>query len=104
MKKISVQELAQIIKSKKEFVLIDVREDYEFELGHIDCIHIPMDDVPTKAQELDCNKETYLLCQSGKRAEVVANFLEVNFGFTNIGFVEGGIAAYANEIDQSIEV
>lgn len=104
MKDISVQELALALKKNQSIVLIDVREDYEFNFGHLDCLHIPMSEIPERAKELDNIKETYILCKSGNRASAVANFLRTNFGFSNIGAVTGGIEAYANKIDHSIKV
>ncbi|SRR5690554_4669789 len=104
MRDISVQELAVALKQNKSFTLLDVRENYEFKIGHIACVHIPMDEIPKRATELDCEKETYVMCKTGKRAAAVANFLNVNFNFSKIGIVIGGVEAYANEIDQSIEV
>ncbi|HLV42318.1 MAG TPA: rhodanese-like domain-containing protein [Brumimicrobium sp.] len=104
MKDISVQELAKVLKENKSFTLLDVRENYEYKIGHLQCVHIPMDEVPTRANELDCEKETYVMCKTGKRAAAVANFLNTNHNFLNIGIVIGGVEAYANEIDQSIEV
>ncbi|RYM34675.1 rhodanese-like domain-containing protein [Brumimicrobium glaciale] len=104
MKDISVQQLAAALKQNKTFILLDVRENYEFKIGHIACVHIPMDEIPKRASELDCQKETYVMCRSGKRAAAVANFLNTNHNFSNIGIVIGGVEAYANEIDQSIEV
>lgn len=104
MRDISVQELAVALKQNKSFTLLDVRENYEFKIGHIACVHIPMDEIPKRATELDCEKETYVMCRTGKRAAAVANFLNVNFNFSKIGIVIGGVEAYANEIDQSIEV
>ena len=104
MKDISVQELAAALKQNKTIILLDVREHYEYRIGHLKCIHIPMDEIPARASELDCEKETYVMCKTGKRAAAVANFLNTNFNFSKIGIVIGGVEAYANEIDQSIEV
>lgn len=104
MKDITVQELAEALKQDFTFTLLDVRENYEYKIGHIKCIHIPMAEIPARASELDCEKETYVMCRSGKRAAAVANFLNTNYNFSNIGIVIGGVEAYANEIDQSIEV
>src|SRR5690554_3650262 len=98
MKDITVQELASALKEKKSFTLLDVRENYEYKIGHLQCVHIPMDEIQAR------EKETYVMCKTGKRAAAVANFLCTNFNFTNIGIVIGGVEAYANEIDQSIEV
>jgi adenylyltransferase/sulfurtransferase len=104
MKDITVQELALAFNQNLTFTLLDVRENYEFKIGHLQCVHIPMDEVPARASELDCEKQTYVMCKTGKRAAAVANFLNTNHNFSKIGIVIGGVEAYANEIDQSIEV
>lgn len=104
MKEITVQELATALKQDESFTLLDVREDYEYKIGHIKCVHIPMDEIPNRANELDHSKTTYVMCRTGKRAAAVANFLATNHDFKNIGIVIGGVEAYANEIDQSIDV
>lgn len=104
MKDISVQEFSQKLKENTDIVILDVRENYEYELGHLDCLHIPMADIPLQASSLDCKKETYVLCKTGKRAAAVANYLATNFNFSNIFVVIGGVETYANEIDQSIQV
>src|SRR5690554_42578 len=104
MKDITVQELASALKENKSFTLLDVRENYEYKNGHLQCIHIPMDEIPARINELDCEKETYVMCKTGKRAAAVANYLNKNHNFLNIKAVIGGVEAYANEIDQSIEV
>ena len=104
MRRISVQELSDVLKGSNDFIIIDVREDYEYNIGHIQCIHIPMSVIPERVNELNCERETYVMCKSGNRAASVANFLEVNFNFSNIGVVIGGIEAYANEIDPTLEI
>lgn len=106
MKDITVQELAEALKGNQTFTLLDVREDYEFEYGHLNCpcVHIPMGDLANRIHELDKEREIYVMCKSGSRAAAVANFLKLNFGFTKTAMVIGGVEAYANEIDQTIKV
>lgn len=106
MKDITVQELAEAIKNKATFTLLDVREDYEYDFGRIknNCIHIPMGEIADRIKEVDNTKEVYVMCQSGSRASAVANFLKANYGFLKIAIVIGGVEAYANEIDQSIKI
>ncbi|WP_165851339.1 rhodanese-like domain-containing protein [Brumimicrobium aurantiacum] len=104
MKEITAQELAHAIENKESFTLLDVREPYEYEIGHLDCTHIPMGEIPSRANELDNTKTTYVICRSGKRAEAIANFLCANHDFRDIAIITGGVTAYAEEVDQSIEV
>lgn len=106
MREITVQELAEALQNNPCFTLVDVREDYEYDLGHLECkcIHIPMGEIENRIHELDNRKETIIMCKSGSRAAAVANFMHVNYDFEDIGFIIGGVEAYANEIDNSIEV
>lgn len=104
MKEITAQELANAIEKKETFTLLDIREPYEYEIGHLDCTHIPMGDIPSRANELENTKTTYVICRSGKRAEAIANFLCANHNFKDIAVVAGGMTAYVEEIDHSIEV
>lgn len=105
MKEITVQELADALKQNVSFTLLDVREPYEYEVCHIDdCMHIPMGEIPSRIQEIDNSKEVYVMCQSGVRASAVANFLKTNYGFSKIAIVIGGVNAYIEEIDQSINI
>lgn len=106
MKEITVEQLAEAFKEERAVTIIDIREDYEFNVGHLkgNVLHIPMDEVENHIEELDNDAETYILCRSGKRASALANYLCTNFNFPNMGYVVGGISAYAEKIDHSIEV
>lgn len=106
MKEITVNDLAKAINKGQSVTVIDIREDYEFSVGHLssNVIHIPMDQLTERINEIDKNTDTYLMCRSGKRAAALANYICSNFNTPRLGYVIGGITAYANEIDHSIEV
>ncbi|MBP2455473.1 rhodanese-like domain-containing protein [Mycolicibacterium lutetiense] len=75
-------------------VLLDVREDDEWQRGHAEgAQHIPMGDVPTRIAEIDPDAELYVICHAGGRSLRVANYLARN-GYTPIN-VEGGMLAWA---------
>jgi rhodanese-related sulfurtransferase len=42
-------------------------------------------------------EQVVLMCQSGKRAEALANFMETEFAATNICVLEGGINAWIEQ-------
>lgn len=95
----------------KDFILnnskvqcIDIREPYEYELGNNGFINIPMSEAVNMSNTLDVSLPTIILCKSGKRAEVVANFLLTTSGFTSIIIVQGGITAWKECIDPSIQL
>jgi rhodanese-related sulfurtransferase len=99
---ISVIELNQII-NQPDCLVIDIRELYEREICAIPSIHIPMNEIGTSdVHNLD-SKKIVLLCKSGRRAEVVANYLEREKGHTDLYVVEGGILAWIENIDNTLE-
>lgn len=75
-------------------VLLDVREDDEWRLGHApDAQHIPMGDVPARIGEIDPDKELFIVCHSGGRSHRVALYLQrIGYEASN---VDGGMLAWA---------
>jgi len=98
MKEITVQELKQLIDEKKDFQLIDVREQYEFDEANINGELIPMGEVMENVDKISKDKQVVVHCRSGKRSATVINALESQFGFTNLYNLKGGILAYIDEI------
>lgn len=98
MKEITVQELKQLIDDKKDFQLIDVREEYEYDEVNINGKLIPMGEVMEHVDEIAKDKQVVVHCRSGKRSATVISALESQFGFTNLYNLKGGILAYIEEI------
>ncbi|MBB5913710.1 rhodanese-related sulfurtransferase [Nocardia transvalensis] len=74
-------------------ILLDVREDDEWQLGHAPgALHIPMADVPARIDELNYDAEIYVVCRQGGRSLQVVQYL------THVGFdavnVLGGMVAW----------
>jgi rhodanese-related sulfurtransferase len=75
-------------------VLLDVREDDEWQRGHApDAQHIPMGDVPARMGEIDVDKPLYVICHAGGRSQRVAQYLQRN-GYEPVN-VDGGMLAWA---------
>jgi rhodanese-related sulfurtransferase len=74
-------------------VLLDVREDDEWNRGHAAAAqHIPMGQVPGRLDEIDRSAKLYVICKAGGRSAKVAEFLARDgFEPTN---VEGGMLAW----------
>ena len=102
---VSIIELKNMLESNNDFVLLDVRTEIETLASSISnhSIHIPMNEIPNRLNELDKNKETIIHCKSGKRSKKVCNYLIEN-NFTNVKNLKGGILAWSNEIDPSVLV
>jgi rhodanese-related sulfurtransferase len=81
--------------------LLDVREDWELGVASVpDVIHIPMGQVADRLGELDRERETVVLCRSGRRSLEVAKFLQQN-GFKAVNLA-GGILAWSRDLDATI--
>ena len=104
MKELTVQELKLKKDSNEKFQLIDVREEYEVEVGTIGGTHIPMGEILNHLDELSKDIPVIIHCRSGARSAAVVNALEQQSGFTNLYNLKGGITAYSNEIDANIKV
>lgn len=103
MKEISVSELNALKNSEADFQLIDVREQNEFEIAEIGGELIPMNTVPQHVDKISKDKQVIVHCRSGKRSGDVINWLEANHGFENLYNLAGGILAWADEIDPSVQ-
>jgi rhodanese-related sulfurtransferase len=106
VKNIAPAELAKWLadKSRATPVLLDVREPWEFQTCSIPgSIHIPMGEVPARAQELDPAAETVVICHHGGRSMQVALFLEKN-GFGSTHNLTGGVDSWARTVDPSMPV
>ena len=74
-------------------VVLDVREDHEWEAGHIDgAVHIPLGDLPARVGELDPQATTYVVCHLGGRSARATQWLQgQGHDVTN---VDGGMEAW----------
>ena len=84
------------------WVLLDVREPFEFEVARIEGANlIPLGQLPGRLAELDREKEILVMCHSGMRSQQAAEFLRAA-GFPRVANVAGGIDAWSQEIDPDV--
>jgi len=103
-KEIDVNSLKEKLLNNDDFILLDVRTDSEYYLSRIEgSMHIPMQLIPQKINELDKNKEIIVQCKSGKRSAKVCEYLLQN-DFKTVKNLAGGILDWAKYIDPSIVV
>lgn len=107
---ISVQAVAQRLADNEDFPFVDVREQEELEVAAITgVLHLPVSalrelgeaGIPAALQdkEVDC----VLFCHKGIRSARVTAWL-MERGWTNVKSMDGGIDAWAKEIDSSIDL
>lgn len=77
----------------KDAKILDVREDYEWEAGHVDgALHIPLDTLPDRLDDLDPDQDLAVICRSGGRSAKATAWLE-SHGYTAVN-VNGGMGAW----------
>ena len=97
---ITAEEAKQIMDSEEGYIILDVREQDEYDAGHIPgAILIPYTQIEEKANEMLPDKEQLLLiyCRSGRRSKIAAEAL-VKLGYTNIKEF-GGIIDWPYEVE-----
>ena len=104
MKEITVQELKEKIDQGEDFQLIDVREDFEYEMSNLGGTLIPLGGILIEAEQIARDKPVIVQCRSGKRSAAAIMQLEQQLGLTNLYNLKGGILAWAEEIDPTIQV
>lgn len=99
---IDVHQLKGRLADDSEFVLLDVREHEEIEICKIpDSKVIPLSELPERVGELNPGHEIIIHCKSGGRsAKALALLREA--GFTKSCHVQGGILAWAEEVDREM--
>jgi len=100
---ISVHDLKRKRDVREVIQLIDVREPFEFEIARIDGAKlIPLGQLANRLHELKRNGQTVVHCHTGMRSAQAVQMLRQT-GFTNVYNLEGGIDAWANEIDPAMQ-
>jgi len=91
---IHAEDLYEHIKSKKKFLIIDVREPEELSTtGHIKgAINIPVGEIARRVEELPRNLDTAITvaCESGIRSAHAALYLRA-YGYNNVKNLEYGM-------------
>lgn len=99
---ISVQRLAEMRQAAEIHTLLDIREAEEVSTCAIgDSLHIPMNDLPGRLESLPKEAPLVVMCHLGGRSAQVTQWLRQN-GYDNAVNLDGGIAAWAAEIDPSM--
>jgi molybdopterin/thiamine biosynthesis adenylyltransferase/rhodanese-related sulfurtransferase len=78
-------------------VLIDVREQHEFEAGHIPgAVHVPRGYLESRIEGVapDRNQRIVTYCASGMRSALAANTLKEQLGYENVASMNGGFTLW----------
>ena len=100
-KQITPDEAKKIMDSGEEHIILDTREQYEYDEGHIPgAILIPYTEIENKAEEIIPDKDAQILvyCRPGRRSKIAAESLE-KLGYTNVKEF-GGIIDWQYDIEK----
>jgi rhodanese-related sulfurtransferase len=102
VEEIDVLELSRWQAGKQNFILLDVRDDDEYATAFIPgSTHIPWRELPESLTQLSHDAKIVVMCHHGGRSMRAAMFLQTQ-GFRYFYNLEGGIDAYAVQIDPTV--
>jgi molybdopterin/thiamine biosynthesis adenylyltransferase/rhodanese-related sulfurtransferase len=97
---LSTSELQAELAQGRKLTIVDVREQWEWDLGHIPgSVHMPLSTIPERMPELSGTIVT--VCHRGSRSVQAARFLKAS-GVDDVRSLRGGIEAYSVDVDPSI--
>ena len=83
-------------------VIVDCREAFELSLAALPgVVHIPLAHLADRADELDCDVPTVVMCHHGVRSLTGAAIL-ASEGVTQVWSMRGGIDLWARTVDASV--
>ena len=86
----------------KKIQILDIREDSDRDLASLKgTIHIKLNEIAKRYQEIDKNKNVFVMCHTGTRSQAVVKWLKSQ-GYNYPVNVLGGIDAWAALIDRTI--
>lgn len=100
---VSPQEWKQILENQTDYILLDIRNNYESKIGHFKGAVCPdlegFTDFPAWADSLaeHKNKKILMYCTGGIRCEKFSALL-LDKGFQDVNQLDGGILNYAHEV------
>jgi len=99
-----VTELEENFKNGSAPTIIDVRENFELEISKMEgAIHIPMNQLPKRLDELNADEDYVIMCRTGVRSAQICEFLS-NQNFKSVANLTGGINEWAKRVDDSLSV
>lgn len=101
---ISASDVKAKIDAGEKFLLLDVREQDEYDTTHIDAATLlPMSQIAERVGEIQKWKDEPIVvhCHKGVRSMRVAGWLAAE-GFQNVRSMAGGIEAWSREVDPNV--
>ena len=99
---ITPRELKSRLDKGEPLVLLDVREQWEYDLAKLGgSTLIPLATLPQSLAKLNRSSEIIAICHHGMRSADATNFL-LQQGFPNVKNLVGGIDAWSVQVDGTV--
>ena len=98
---ITVKEFKSRLDRGDDLFVIDVREESEREISHLNGLLIPLGELSDRLEEIDSSKEIIVYCRTGRRSGKAVEILRHN-GFTRVKNLVGGVNEWSKQIDPSM--
>jgi rhodanese-related sulfurtransferase len=91
------------LSANKEAAVVDVRTTKEYSKGHLEgAMHIPLDDLRGRTEEVPADGPVLIYCQSGHRSYIAQQML-VNLGRTDVLNLIGGYGLFVQHRRNKVE-
>ena len=98
---IQAEDLKSRLDHGDNLFLLDVRDEYEYEISNIGGHLIPLPELPKRLNELSTQQEIVALCKMGPRGVKAVELLQKK-GFKRVSNLHGGIHAWSDRVDRSV--
>lgn len=101
---ISAPELARRLSEADPPLLLDVREPHELQISALKgAVNIPLGTLAARLSELDSARDMVVLCKAGTRSARALELL-ASAGFKRVKNLQGGINAWARDVDHNLPI
>lgn len=100
---ITVKELKHLLDTHADIGFVDVREAWEKEIADIGGDLIPLNTIEQNLEKIPRNRTTVIYCRTGRRSAEAIALLSNQYGYENLYNLKGGIYAWADEIDSTVQ-
>jgi rhodanese-related sulfurtransferase len=98
---IQAEDLKSRLDKGDNLFLLDVRDEYEFEISNIGGHLIPLPELSKRLDELNAQQEIVAVCKMGPRGVKAVELLQQR-GFRKVSNLRGGIHAWSDRVDRKV--
>lgn len=93
-------DLEERMNNNENLIVIDVREEAEYQFGHIPhTVNIPLGVIEHQVDQFNKDEPIYLICRSGNRSDLAAKKL-TKLGFTEVYNVVPGMSQWTGKTER----